>query len=104
MSEWAFDGIEQGRMQLEQVVRLLKDVDAAVDMVGLTIAEHLPWDMLRLKNSLAVLTITKSCTSRWAETAPPFPAIAYTPSVKHNSALCTCCLHLLVDATTRPAH
>lgn len=60
MSEGAFDGIEQGRMQLEQVVRLLKDVDAAVDMVGLTIAEHLPWDMLRLKNSLAELPIMKS--------------------------------------------
>src|SRR3546814_8818961 len=45
MPEGAFDGIEQGRMQLDQVVRLLKEIGAAVDMVGLAIAEHLPWDM-----------------------------------------------------------
>src|SRR3546814_1081609 len=42
MPEGAFDGIEQGRMQLDQVVRLLKEIGAAVDMVGLAIAEHLP--------------------------------------------------------------
>lgn len=56
----AFAGIEQGRMRLEQVVRLLKDTGAAADMVGLAIAEHLPWDMLRLKNSLAELPIMKA--------------------------------------------
>src|SRR3546814_1729330 len=72
MPEGAFDGIEQGRMQLDQVVRLLKEIGAAVDMVGLAIAEHLPWDMLRLRNSLAELPIMKSCNSMWAETAPSF--------------------------------
>lgn len=55
--EGAFDGIEQGRMRLEQVIRLLKDAGAAADMVGLALAEHLPWDMLRLKNGLAELPI-----------------------------------------------
>lgn len=58
--EGTFAGIEQGQMRLEQVVRLLKDVSAAADMVGLAIAEHLPWDMLRLKNGLAELSIMKS--------------------------------------------
>src|SRR3546814_11290305 len=86
MSEGAFDGIEQGRMQLEQAVRLLKDVDAAVDMVGLTIAEHLPWDLLRLKNSLAELPIMKSYNSLWAEPAHAFRAIIYAPPVKPSPA------------------
>lgn len=53
----AFDGIVQGSMQLRQVVRLLQDVSAACDVVGLGIAEFLPWDMLRLKNALASLPI-----------------------------------------------
>lgn len=58
--EGAFAGIEQGRMRLEQVVRLLIDAGTAADMVGLAIAEHLPWDMLRLRNGLAELAIMKS--------------------------------------------
>lgn len=53
----AFDGIVQGTMRLAQVVRLLQDVSAACDMVGLAIAEFLPWDMLRLKTALASLPI-----------------------------------------------
>lgn len=55
-----FDGIEQGRMGLEQVVRLLRDAGAAADMVGLAITEFLPWDMLRLKSGLAELPIMSS--------------------------------------------
>lgn len=58
--EGAFAGIEQGRMRLEQVVRLLQDAGMAADMVGLAIAEHLPWDMLRLRNALAELPIMKA--------------------------------------------
>lgn len=56
-SQGAFDGIVQGAMQLQQVIRLLQDVSAACDVVGLAIAEFLPWDMLRLKNALAALPI-----------------------------------------------
>lgn len=37
-----FEGTAQGAMQLEQVGRLLKDVGAATDMVGLAITEHMP--------------------------------------------------------------
>jgi arginase len=58
--EGAFAGIEQGRMRLEQVIRLLTDAGTAADMVSLAIAEHLPWDMLRLRNGLAELAIMKS--------------------------------------------
>ena len=60
MPEDTFDGIVQGTMKLEQVVRLLKDAGTAADMVGLAITEHLPWDVLRLKNTLADLPIMKS--------------------------------------------
>lgn len=55
--EGVFDGIVQGAMRLGQVVRLLQDVSSATDMAGLAIAEFLPWDMLRLKNALASLSI-----------------------------------------------
>lgn len=55
--EGAFDGIVQGTMRLERVVRLLQDVSHACDVVGLGIAEFLRWDMLRLKNALASLPL-----------------------------------------------
>lgn len=52
-----FDGIVQGTMRLAQVARLLQDVSGACDMVGLGIAEFLPWDMLRVKDAMASLPI-----------------------------------------------
>ena len=58
--EGAFDGIVQGSMRLEQVVRLLHDLGSACDVVGLAIAEFLPWDMLRLKSALDRLPIMQS--------------------------------------------
>lgn len=60
VEEGAFAGIEQGRMKLEQVIRLLKDAGAAAQIVGLAITEHLPWDMLRLRNGLAEIPVFKS--------------------------------------------
>lgn len=60
VSEHTFDGIAQGTMKLEQAVRLLQDAGAAADMVGLAITELLPWDILRLKSSLADLPIMQS--------------------------------------------
>lgn len=53
----AFDGIAQGRMRIAEVLRLLGDVADAVDVVGLGIAEHLPWDALAMKNMLARLPL-----------------------------------------------
>lgn len=55
--EGAFEGIVQGTMRLGQVIRLLQEVSGVCDMVGLAIAEFLPWDMLRLRNALAGLSI-----------------------------------------------
>ena len=53
----AFDGTPRGKMTIEQVVRLLTDVSEAVDVVGLGITEHLPWDALALKTMLSKLPL-----------------------------------------------
>ncbi|WP_122662122.1 arginase family protein [Pseudomonas viridiflava] len=52
-----FEGIAQGKMTMDQVVRLLRDVASVVDVVGIGVAEHLPWDALALKNMLASLPL-----------------------------------------------
>jgi arginase len=59
VAEDTFAGIPQGRMRLEQVVRLLSDVAGATDMVGLAITEHLPWDVLELRNALRRLPLLR---------------------------------------------
>lgn len=53
----AFEGVPRGRMTLGQVVRLLGDVAASCDVVGLAIAEHMPWDTLELRDALARLPL-----------------------------------------------
>ena len=55
--EGAFEGIPRGRLRLGQVVRLLNDVAGATDVVGLAITEHLPWDVLELRNALRRLPL-----------------------------------------------
>ncbi|WP_349295428.1 arginase family protein (plasmid) [Thioclava sp. 'Guangxiensis'] len=54
-AEWA--DTPQGRMSLAQVVRLLRDVAGEVEIVGLGIAEHLPWDVMNLRDMLAELPL-----------------------------------------------
>jgi arginase len=54
-----FDGITQGKMTMAAVQRLLCDVGENVDVVGLGIAEHLPWDSLKLSNMLAALPLLR---------------------------------------------
>lgn len=46
-----------GEMTLPQVARVIQDVSRQADVVGLSIAEHLPWDALNLHNFLASLPI-----------------------------------------------
>ena len=53
----ALSGVPRGRMQPAQVVRLLQDVARACDMVGLAIAEHLPWDTLAMRTMLRQLPL-----------------------------------------------
>lgn len=50
-------GAAIGEMTLAQVVRLLNDVSGVSEIVGLTIAEHLPWDAIRLRNALSQISI-----------------------------------------------
>ncbi|KVD46825.1 arginase [Burkholderia sp. ABCPW 11] len=57
LPEDAYAGVARGEMTIEQVVRLLREVAAVADVVGLGIAEHLPWDALALKNMLARLPL-----------------------------------------------
>ncbi|CAD6560145.1 arginase family protein [Paraburkholderia sabiae] len=47
-----WDSVPQGSMSIEQVIRLISDVAVEVDVVGLGITEHLPWDALAMKNML----------------------------------------------------
>lgn len=59
------EGSPSGAMTMEQVVRLLSDVSDTVDIVGLGITEHLPWDSMALKEMLANLPlIGREPTSR----------------------------------------
>ncbi|CBJ41103.1 Arginase/agmatinase/formiminoglutamase (plasmid) [Ralstonia solanacearum CMR15] len=53
----AFDGVARGAMSIDQVVRLIQDVAQAADVVGLGIAEHLPWDALAMKAMLERLPL-----------------------------------------------
>lgn len=53
----AFDGIAQGKAGMAHVLRLIHDVAQVADVVGLGIAEHLPWDALALRDMLAQLPL-----------------------------------------------
>ena len=48
-----------GEMTLQQIARIIGDISRETDVVGLAIAEHLPWDALNLHNFLAELPILK---------------------------------------------
>ncbi len=55
----SFDGITQGEMTFQQVIRLISDASKETDVVSLSIAEHLPWDAQNLKNMLEQLPILR---------------------------------------------
>jgi len=46
-----------GDMTLAQVVRVLKDVSNHSEIVGLGIAEYMPWDAINLRNALSEIAI-----------------------------------------------
>lgn len=48
-----------GKMTLSQISRLVGDISNQTDVVGLSIAEYLPWDALNLHRFLASLPIFK---------------------------------------------
>ncbi len=57
MPKGTFDGVAQGQLSMAQVVEVLSDLSANADVVGIGIAEHLPWDALALKTMLARLPL-----------------------------------------------
>ena len=48
-----------GELSLNQVARILKDVSCEAEIVGLTIAEHMPYDAINLRNILKEVSIFK---------------------------------------------
>lgn len=55
--EDALAGVPRGRMTPEQVIRLLRDVAGACEVVGLAIAEYLPWEAITTSNLLRQLPL-----------------------------------------------
>ncbi|WP_369039234.1 arginase family protein [Stenotrophomonas maltophilia] len=50
-------GVAQGELSMAQVISVLRDVAEVADVVGLGIAEHLPWDAINLKRMLEQLPL-----------------------------------------------
>ncbi|WP_145581994.1 arginase family protein [Yersinia vastinensis] len=54
-----FGDVAEGQLTIEDVLNLIAQTTSKTEPVGLTIAEHLPWDMLNLKNMLSALLLMK---------------------------------------------
>lgn len=50
---------EHGKTRIRDIGRILKDVGGQVDVVGMSFAEHMPWDALSLKKMLGELDFMK---------------------------------------------
>ncbi len=46
---------EHGKTRIQDIARLLRDIAAHIDVVGISFAEYMPWDALNLKKMLAEL-------------------------------------------------
>lgn len=53
----SWDGIAKGKLNMEDVLWVINEADACADIVGLGIAEHLPWDAINLKKMLTQLPL-----------------------------------------------
>ena len=49
-----------GRMTLKDIGRILNEVETVSEIVGLSITEHLPWDAINFRNTLAPVSIFNS--------------------------------------------
>lgn len=52
-------GVVPGGMKIDEVVRVIGDIAAATDLVGLTVAEPVPRVAVRLRNMLGRLPLMK---------------------------------------------
>lgn len=48
-----------GKMSMQQVVRIITDAALQTDVVGFTIAEHMPWDDINLMDMMKAIPIMK---------------------------------------------
>lgn len=48
-----------GRMTLDEIERILNDVSEKAEIVGFSIAEHMPWDAMNLRKTLLNISIFK---------------------------------------------
>lgn len=53
----AYEGIAQGQITMADVVKVIDTASQKTEVVGLGIAEHLPWDSLNLKKMLEKLPL-----------------------------------------------
>lgn len=53
----SMDSVAQGQLSMASVIRILKDVAKVANIVGLGIAEHLPWDALAMRDMLSELPL-----------------------------------------------
>ncbi|RQW64709.1 arginase family protein [Vibrio viridaestus] len=52
-----FDGVAKGKLSMREVIAALADVSNISDIVGIGVAEYLPWDSLALKTMLEKLPL-----------------------------------------------
>jgi len=57
--EHDFGDVAEGKLTIEDVLKLINQATSEAEAVGLTIAEHMPWDMVNLKNLLSDLPLMK---------------------------------------------
>lgn len=57
--EHDFGDVAEGTLTIENVLHLIAQATSKAQPVGLTIAEHLPWYVLNLKNMLSALPLIK---------------------------------------------
>ncbi|GME44259.1 MULTISPECIES: hypothetical protein [unclassified Pantoea] len=48
-----FGDVAEGKLTIGDVLKLINQATSKAEAVGLTIAEHMPWDMVNLKNLLS---------------------------------------------------
>jgi arginase len=63
----AFDGIAKGRMKLPHVANVLNAVAGEAEIVGLAIAEYLPWSVIDFGRSLETLPLLNT-RKEWTAT------------------------------------
>lgn len=49
----------KGKMTIAQVTKIIQEVDHVTDIVGITFAEHIPWDALNLKTMMEQFSFMK---------------------------------------------